>query len=82
MTGEHVLFDYPVSATEVIRKRQENKNISDRLNFLSFHAEVIIIIIIVVVVVVVVIVVFQGLGLLDCSGSELFWNLWIYLDTW
>jgi flagellar basal body-associated protein FliL len=76
MTGEHVLFDYPVSATEVIRKRQENKNISDRLNFLSFHAEVIIIIIIiiiiVVVVVVVVIVVFQGLGLLDCSGSELF----------
>jgi hypothetical protein len=31
----------------------------------------------------IVVVVFQGLGLLACSGSELiFWNLWIYLDIW
>jgi len=29
------------------------------------------------------IIVFQGLGLLACSGSELiFWSLWIYLDSW
>jgi len=30
-----------------------------------------------------IIIVFWGLGLLACSSSELiFWNLWIYMDSW
>jgi len=30
----------------------------------------------------VTIIIFQGLGFFACSGSEFFWNMWIYLDSW